>query len=300
MRFILGCDAIQTYNMDQARSKPVLKGGFMLRVLITGGAGGLGHEVVTSLRSSSYTIRIMSRRPRPSDADPAIEWMQADLATGAGLAEAVADVHTIIHAATHSPLSSGNLSDLLRHPETVDVQGTQSLIERAHTAGVAHIVYVSIVGIDQVPLSYYANKLKAEALIRSGSLPWSILRATQFHTLIDQMLRQCFRLPIAVVPAGYTFQPIDTREVAARLHACVENEPAGQLPDFGGPEVRSIESLAQAWLQVQGRKRRFIRLWLPGKAAAATRSGGLTCPEHKDGSITWEHWLEETYGGKAR
>src|SRR5919109_2083622 len=207
----------------------------MIRVLVTGGAGTLGREVVGRLAGAGYTVRVMSRRGRPADLPPRLEWAQADLLSGTGLREAVVDVHTIVHAATGSPSGSTRLIDTWFG--RVDVEGTQRLLEQARAAGVAHLIYVSIVGIDRVPFIYYRHKRAAEALVEQGDVPWSILRATQFHTLIDLFLRQLDRLPLFLLPSDLQSQPIDAGEVADRLCAVVAAPPAGRLPDIGGPEV---------------------------------------------------------------
>jgi uncharacterized protein YbjT (DUF2867 family) len=199
----------------------------MKRILVTGGSGGLGREVVRELGDAGYILRVMSRRPRPANHDPAVEWAQADLESDTGLRAAVDGVHAIIHSASHAPLSTGKLRDLVAYPEHVDVDGTRRLLGHAHAAGVAHIVYISIVGIDQVPMPYYRAKLKAETLIQAGSVPWTILRATQFFTLIDFALQGLMRLPLAMIPAGWQFQPVDTREVAARLRESIDAGPGG-------------------------------------------------------------------------
>src|SRR5688500_9635326 len=124
----------------------------MKRILVTGGSGGLGREVVRVLGDAGYVVRVMSRRPRPSNHGPAVEWAQADLESDTGLRAAVDGVHTIVHSASHAPLSTGKLKDLVAYPEHIDVDGTGRLLEHARTAGVAHLAYISIVGIDQVPM----------------------------------------------------------------------------------------------------------------------------------------------------
>jgi uncharacterized protein YbjT (DUF2867 family) len=263
----------------------------MTRVLVTGGTGGLGRAVVGKLAEAGYTVRVMSRHSRPNGLDAAREWAQADLASGAGLREAVADIHTIIHAATSLPLNGGKLTDAFFG--RADVEGTQRLLDQAHAAGVAHLVYISIVGIDLVPFTYYRHKLQAEALIQEAGVPWSILRATQFHSLIDAMLRGSMRLPIAPLATDFLFQPVDTREVGDQLVACVATGPAGRLPDFGGPETHTLGDLAQDWMQARGMRRRVVCLPLPGKAAAAVRNGALLCQGGSRGAITWGEWLAE-------
>jgi uncharacterized protein YbjT (DUF2867 family) len=257
----------------------------MTKVLITGGAGALGREMTAQLTKQGYVVRVMSRRSRPSSFPGEIEWAQADLGAGTGISEAVVGVDTIVHAATNF-FSSGK----------VDVVGTRRLLEAARGAGVAHVLYVSIVGIERNPFAYYQNKLKAEMLVQESGIPWSIQRAAQFHPFLDLILRAFIHWPVALLATDFQFQPMDIREAAGRMVASVAAGLAGMLPDIGGPEVRALGSLAEQWLAARGLRRPVIHLPLPGKTAAAFRSGYITCPEHKDGKMTWEEWLQETYG----
>ncbi len=270
----------------------------MIRVVVTGGTGTLGREVVRRLAGADYTVRVMSRRPRPADLAPRLEWAQADLLSAAGLREALLDAQIIVHAATGSPAGHTRLIDIWFG--RVDIDGTQRLLEQARAAGVAHLIYISIVGIDRIPFIYYRHKLAAEALVEQGGVPWSILRATQFHTLIDIFLRQLDRLPLFLLPSDLRCQPIDAGEVADRLCAAVAGPPAGRLADIGGPEVLSAGEMAKAWLAVRGRRRRILHLPLPGKVARGFRRGYNTCPEHKDGTITWAEWLGRAYARQKK
>ncbi len=256
----------------------------MPRVLVSGGTGVLGRELVPRLAAAGYAVRVMSRRPRPDSADPAQEWAQAELRSGLGLAEAVSGVDLTVHAA----------SSLWRSAQS-DVRGTERLLEQARTAGVGHFLYVSIVGIDRIPLGYYKAKLAAEARIEGGGVPWSILRATQFHTLIDSALRTTLRFPIGLLPTDFRFQPIDPGDLAERILEHVGQGPGGRLPDIAGPEVRTAGDLARAWLKARGRRRLLLPLPLPGKIAAGYRAGYNCAPESKYGRITWEEWLRRKY-----
>lgn len=132
--------------------------------------------------------------------------------------------------------------------------------------------------------------------MQQGDVPWSILRATQFHTLIDLFLRQFDRLPLFLLPSYTQFQPIDAGEVADHLCTAVAAPPAGRLPDIGGPEVLTAGEMAKAWLAARGLRRRIIDLPLPGKAADGFRRGYNTCPEYGGGAVTWAEWLRRSYG----
>src|SRR3990172_4046847 len=191
----------------------------MSRVLITGGTGVLGREVAPRLAAAGYMVRVMSRRAAPAEGAQT-GGAQAQIETGEGLAEAVAGVDAIVHCAS-SPF---------RRTRAVDVEGTRRLLGAAKAAGVPHFVYISIVGIDRIPLPYYKHKLAAERLIEESGAPYSILRAPQFHTLIDEVIRNLARLPVGLYPPGFKFQPIDPGEVAARIVEAVAAGPGRRLP----------------------------------------------------------------------
>jgi uncharacterized protein YbjT (DUF2867 family) len=254
-----------------------------MRVLVTGGAGGFGRALVPRLANRGYTVRILSRRPAP--AGITTEWSQADIESGVGLAAALAGVDVVVHAAS-SPA---------KHTRQIDVEGTRRLLQSARAAEVAHFAYISIVGIDQIPYAYYRHKLAAEALVAESRLPWSILRATQFYTLIHSILHRADQLPLMLLPTDLQFQPIDVGEAAERMAEVVDAGPAGRLADIGGPAVLMLGTLARDWMQALRRRRRIVYLPMPGAFAAALRQGRNTCPEQRYGRITWADWLRKTY-----
>jgi hypothetical protein len=67
------------------------------------------------------------------------------------------------------------------------------------------------------------------------------------------------------------------------------------LPDFGGPEVRDFKSVAESWLKARKSNKRLINLPLPFKFSRQVAEGHLLCPDHKDGKITFEQYLEVKY-----
>ncbi len=274
----------------------------MKRVLVAGGTGALGREVVPELLKAGYTVRILSRQPETASRWPQVEWVQGDMAGGSGVREAVADVDTIIHAVTYAGVTYDNVSmgaflrkALLKHDPAVDVDGTKLLLEYARAAGVAHCIYVSIVGIEYIPFAYYRHKIQAETLVRESGIPWSIARATQFHGLVDALLRISDKWPVLTLATDLQLQPVDPRDVGRYLCSCVRQGPAGMLPNFGGPEVLTMGDMAHAWLDARNEHKRILKMPLPGKTARGIRQGNLTCPNEKRGTITWADWVRETY-----
>jgi len=245
------------------------------QVLVTGGTGVLGRRVVERLGSEGIRARILSRSGKPGT-------MRGDLLTGEGLRPAVQGVDTIIHCAS-SPF---------RNARGVDVEGTGCLLEVAAEAGVSHLAYISIVGIDLAPsYPYYRTKLETERVVESSPVPYTILRATQFYDLVLMALRFLDRLPVMFIPRGFLGQPIDAGEVADRLVELALSGPAGRVPDIGGPEVGTLADAASDYLRVKGDRRRIFEVPVPGKTARAFREGALTCPGQAYGKIRWEDFL---------
>ncbi len=252
-----------------------------MKVLVTGGTGNLGRALTRAVTAAGHTVRIMSRRSRPQSATNNFEWAQANVASGDGVWEAVAGVGAILHAASDP-----------RRARAVDVHGTRHLVEAARASGIAHLVYVSIVGIDDIPYSYYQRKREAEEIITSSGVPHSILRATQFHSLVDALVSVAARVPVVMLlPTDFKFQSVAEPEVAARLVRQLTERPCGRLPDFGGAEVLTLGELAETWLSVKGMQKRLVHLPLPGAVAAGFRAGRNTAPEGARGVTRWREWL---------
>ena len=250
------------------------------QVLVTGGTGVLGRRVVERLGSAGVHARVLSHSGKPGT-------IHGDLLTGEGLKGAVQNIDTIIHCAS-SPF---------RKARGVDVEGTGRLLEVAKEAGVSHLVYISIVGIDRAAsYPYYRVKLDTEGVVESSPVPYTIVRATQFYDLVLMAMRFLDRSPVMAIPKGFLGQPIDSGEVADRLVELALFEPAGRVPDIGGPEVRTLAGAARAYLEMTGRRRRIFEIPVPGKTARAFREGALTCPDRAYGEIRWEDFLRSAIG----
>lgn len=257
----------------------------MSLVLVTGGTGILGRELRPRLAAGGYRVRIMSRRaPNPGE-EQGVEWAVADINTGDGVAAAVEGADTIIHAA------SAGFGDSYR----ADVEGTRRLLEAAGEAGVRHVAYISIVGVERVDYKYYQHKLEAERRVERSGIDYSILRATQFHALIDAILTRLVRFPIAAVDTRLTLQPVDEGEVADRLVEMVRAGPCGRVTDLGGPEIRRMGDLTRAWLAARGQRAWIAGVPFPGRLWAGWRKGLTTVPDHRQGKVTFEEWLPRKY-----
>jgi uncharacterized protein YbjT (DUF2867 family) len=250
----------------------------MTTILVTGGTGTLGRLVTERLRADGHEARVLSRHAQPY----AVDLREG----GPGLDAALEGVETIVHCASS--------------PRGGDETAAQHLIAAARRAGAGHLVLISIVGVDRVPLGYYKSKLAVERRIEESGLGWTVLRATQFHDLLVTLFQGLAKPPVLPVPAGVPDQPVEVTEVAGRLAELAVSAPAGRVPDMGGPQVRSLDSLAHAFLRATGRRRAVVGVPLFGRTYRAFRAGGHLAAERAVGKVTFEEYLERRFGGGRR
>ncbi|MDX6653773.1 MAG: hypothetical protein QOH18_474 [Solirubrobacterales bacterium] len=246
-------------------------------VAVVGGTGTLGAPVVRDLLAKGATVRVLSRSATHVPADAAHR--RVDLTSGEGLAQALAGVDTVVDAANSTKAA-----------EDVLVAGTRRLLEAEAAAGVTHHVAVSIIGIDQVPMSYYRAKLAQEEAVLSGPVPFSLLRASQFPQLLDGAFAAAARF--GVRPTGAVkVQPIDPAVAAARLADAALAGPAGRLPDIAGPKVQTLSELSRAWATARGKHRLPLRVPAWGKMGKALAAGALCAPAAATPGEDFEEWL---------
>ncbi|MEV6634455.1 NAD(P)H-binding protein [Actinoplanes sp. NPDC051470] len=242
----------------------------MTTILVTGASGNLGSALLPRL-TPTYDVRPMSRRSRPG-------WVAADLATGKGVSEAVRGADVVVHLAS-SPTRT----------RATDVEGTRLLARAAATAGVRHFLYMSIIGIDRVPLPYYRRKLEAESVARLSGVPFTLLRAAQFPQLIDTFLKASSRLGPSLIDRRLVFQPVAVEDVAGRIAELIAGPPVQGIVEFGGPRRLTLDELATAWKR--GSCRPTWPIHIPGRFGRELRAGALTTSAEPRGTRTWEDYL---------
>ena len=254
-------------------------------ILVTGGTGTLGRRLVPRLKKAGCDVRVLTRHSRADEGG--VQFLTGDLATGAGIEPAVDGARTIVHCA-------GGAKG--------DDEKTRTLVRAAARAGTPHLVSISVVGADRIPIisgidrvmfGYFASKLAAEHVVATSGLPWTTLRATQFHDTFLMVVQAMTKLPVIPVPAGFRFQPVDPDEVAARLVELALDSSAGLVPDIAGPKIYTMADLLRLYLRARGKHRLLVPIWLPGKAARAVRAGAILAPDRAVGHRTWEEFLAD-------
>jgi uncharacterized protein YbjT (DUF2867 family) len=254
-------------------------------ILVPGGTGRLGRLVVSQLHDAGCPVRVLSRHSRAGK--EGIEYVVGDLASGEGIKAAVEGAKIIVFC-------SGSFNG--------DGDQVSNLIRAASHAGTQHLVYISVVGADRIPLTsgldrtmfaYFGSKLAAERVVSGSGVPWTTLRATEFYDTFMLMLQRMAKLPVLPVPAGFRFQPIDTGEVAKSLVDLALGTPAGLAPDVAGPRIYGMDELLRRYLRARRTFRPMMPVWIPGKAARAIRAGAILAPDRAVGRRTWEEFLAD-------
>ena len=249
-----------------------------MNVVVTGGSGALGREVVDRLRRRQVRAVAASRRTG------------FDLATGEGVREVLADADVVVHAATNGRFRK------------VDLDGTRRIIrilqERSQPP---HLIYVSIVGVDHSPFPYYRAKYACELVLERSGLPVTVVRATQFHTLVRGIGRFSARGPVAVVPKDMAFQSCDHLWVADELATLtLAHAPLGyrRASDLAGPERTTFVEVVELARQAAGQGRpRLITLPVVGGVLKSFAAGSnLPGPDAKIGGVGYREWLA-AHGG---
>jgi uncharacterized protein YbjT (DUF2867 family) len=176
----------------------------MTRTLVTGATGTLGTALASRLAAAGHTVRAASRDP-PKEVDGDIEWVELDLTDSREINSSLDDIDVVIHAAT-APQGD---------TEAVDVRGTKRLLEASEDAGVENFLYPSIVGIDEIPFTYYEHKRVAEKAVEASDVPATIVRATQFHSFVADLLDYVAKLPVWPLPTKMQVQGFELAETCS-------------------------------------------------------------------------------------
>ena len=244
-----------------------------MRIAVAGGTGVVGSHVVDALRAEGNDAVVLSRRTG------------VDLTAGAGLDAALDGVDAVIDTANVTTVSAGVATRFFE-------AATGNLVAAAARARVAHVVLLSIVGIDRIPHDYLAGKLAQERVVETGTVPWTILRATQFHEFAGQVFDRAKVGPLHVAPRGRV-QPVAAREVGAHLAALAAGAPQGRAADLAGPREERLDDMVKAYARRTGHGGWIPSVSLPGGQMKGMRAGlGLPGPGAVLGTETFAQWLD--------
>lgn len=251
----------------------------MDNILITGGTGALGKEIVKQLIPLAQ-INVISTK-RAAKLEDHVNVVKADITDFESLQAVVGAADVIVHCASNPA-----------NAKAVDLQGTRNLLAAVNKNKLKHFIYISIAGVDDSQYPYYVVKRRVEQLVENAGIPYSVLRATQFHDFVLCRMIQPFDTRQSLtVPAGLKFQSIDISEVAAKVKQLITGGPNDETITIGGPEILTIEEMASVYLDVSGRPDKLKTEMIAGERFDVLRSGINLCKDNAYGVITWRQYL---------
>lgn len=210
-----------------------------MKIVVIGGSGLIGKQLATLLRQAGHAVTAAS----PSSGVNAV--------TGEGLSEALAGAQVVVDVSNSPSFEDEAVMHFFR-------TSTRNLLDASARAGVGHFVALSVVGAERVPASgYFRAKVAQEALIQEGRVPYTLVRATQFHEFLMSIAHvategQTVRLPSAPL------QPIAASDVAAALAEVAVQAPVNGTCEVAGPEAVPLDQLIRRVFQARQDAREVV------------------------------------------
>ena len=243
-----------------------------MRVAVAGATGTIGALTVAALARAGHDVVRISRS------------LGVDLSTGDGLDAALTGVDAVVDAMSYEGAD---------RDEAVAYFGTatQNLLAAEERAGVRHHVLLSIVGVDRVEgNAHYAGKREQERLVTEGPVPWTIVRATQFHDFAATMMRWTEQDGVAPIPP-LLVQPMAPADVAAILAEIATGTPQGRYRDVAGPEPQDLVDMARRTNDARGHAVKLVPTWSSLLGAEMAGDVLLPGPDARITPTTFDEWL---------
>ena len=252
-----------------------------MKIVVIGGTGLIGSKVVSKLGERGY------------DVIPASPNSGVNTLTGVGLAEVLEGASVVVDVSNSPSFEDAPVMEFFK-------TSTGNLISHEAAAGVGHHVALSIVGCDRLPDSGYMRaKVAQEKLIRESSIPYSIVRATQFFEFVNRIADSATEGNTVRLPP-VRFQPMAADDVASAVSRVAMGSPLNGIVDVGGPEQFRFDELIRLALSARNDPREVI-------ADSHARYFGTELSEFSLvptgdallGEIRFEDWLSRTAQPKA-
>ena len=210
-----------------------------MKIVVIGGTGQLGSKIVTKLQADGH------------EAVAASPDTGVDTISGEGLAEAMAGAEVVVDASNAPAWDDEAVLEFFQ-------TSSRNLTAAAAEAGVKHYVAMSIVGADRLPDSGYLRaKVAQEAVVESASVPFTIVRATQFFEFVERIADSATSDSVVRLPPA-RFQPVAVAELAAGVANVAESEPANDIVEIAGPEPLRMDEAAARALISSGDERAVV------------------------------------------
>jgi uncharacterized protein YbjT (DUF2867 family) len=229
---------MKTPDLNSNRHRRI-EGGKKMKIVVIGGTGLIGSKLVTKLSALGH------------EAVPAAPNTGVNTLTGEGLAEVLAGASVVVDVSNSPSFEDAAVLDFFQ-------TSTRNLLSYEAAAGVGHHVALSVVGTERLPDSGYLRaKVAQEKLIKEGSIPYSIIHATQFFEFVNRIADEATRGNSVHLPP-VLFQPMAAEDVASAVCTVAIGSPLNGTIEIGGPETFRFDELIRKGLSARNDPRQVI------------------------------------------
>lgn len=244
----------------------------MVRIAVVGATGRIGALTVRALERAGHEAVRISRS------------LGVDVYTGTGLDAALENVDAVVDSSNTSSTDRAEVLDFFG-------TSTRNLLDAERSAGVRHHVLLSIVGIDHGQRNFhYDGKREQERLVTEGSVPWTILRATQFHDFAAQVVGWTEQNGTATI-APLLVQPVAPADVADVLAELAAGAPQHRRIDLAGPRTEALVDMARRTLEARGKRLTLVPTWRGMFDVSMAGEVQLPGEDARIGPTSFDDWL---------
>lgn len=249
-----------------------------MKIVVIGGTGLIGSKLVTKLRAAGHEA--LAASPNTG----------VNIITGEGLADALQGAQVVVDVANAPNWSDEEVMNFF-------TTAARNILAAEAAAGVGHHVALSVVGTDQLQDSgYFRAKLAQEEAIKAASVPWTILRATQFFEFVGAIADTSTKDGTVTLPP-VLFQPQAADDVAAALADIAVAAPANATEELAGPERYRMDELIQRYLSVTGDSRRVVADADAPYGGVVLKDEGTLVPSgdsYRKGAVRFADWVSHS------
>ncbi len=244
-----------------------------MKIVVIGGTGLIGSKLMTKLREQGQEA--VSASPNSG----------VNTLTGEGLAEVLKGASVVVDASNSPSWDDAAVMNFFE-------SSTRNILKYGAAAGIKHLVALSVVGTDKLAGSgYFRAKIAQERLIKEGSIPYTVVHATQFFEFIGGLADFCFDgKKVRLSPA--LFQPMSADDVATAVARAAVEAPVNGIVETGGPEKFHLDELVRRRMAQLGDTREVVTD--PDAPYAGAKIDDATLVPGKGarlGKTTFETWL---------
>lgn len=243
-------------------------------ILVTGGTGFVGNEIVKDLLKGSFKVRVLARHPEKAHALAAAgcQLHEGDVTNISSVLKSITpEIETVIHLVGILAESKGASF------RAVHVDGARNVVEACKGMGVARLLHMSALGAREGAASvYHRTKWEAEEIVRASGLDYTIFRPSVIFGPLDHFTNVFARMmrlsPFVMVPGSgqNRMQPVFVEDVAKAFALSLKRKDTiGRTLELGGPDVLTFDEIIERIGEATGRHRKKLHVPMPFMKANA-------------------------------